>query len=126
MDRTRTIGIAEMASNYGVSHRSLRFYEAKDLLRPQRVGTERRYDEKDTIRLQLILKGKQLGFSLEEVRRMILEKEAPAGGADADATARLSPREIEERLARLRVERRRIDEAIGELESALERLSVMV
>ena len=125
MDRTRTIGIAEMASSYGVSHRSLRFYESKNLLRPQRVGTERRYDEADAIRLQLILKGKQLGFSLEEVRRMILEKEAPEGGADADATARLSPREIEERLARLRAERRRIDEAICELETALERLAEM-
>ena len=125
MERTRTIGIAQMASSYGVSHRSLRFYESKDLLRPRRIGTERRYDDKDAIRLQLILKGKRLGFSLEEVRRMILEKETPAGGADADATARLSPREIEERLARLRAERRRIDDAIGELEGALERVAAM-
>lgn len=125
MERTRTMGIAQMASSFGVSHRSLRFYESKDLLRPRRIGTERRYDEADAIRLQLILKGKRLGFSLEEVRRMILEKEMPPDAATGDAAARLAPAEIESRLAALRAERRRIDDAIGELEGALQRMAAV-
>ena len=62
---------AELCAEYGVSLRSLRFYEERGLLHPLRNGSARYYDVKDCIRLQLILKGKRLGFSLSEIALLI-------------------------------------------------------
>ena len=61
----------DLGAEYGVSLRSLRFYEELGLLRPLRNGSLRYYDAKDCIRLQLILKGKRLGFSLAEIALLI-------------------------------------------------------
>ena len=63
--------ISDMAGLYGVSLRTLRFYEARGLLQPLRTGTLRSYSAKDCIRLELILKGKKLGFSLSEIAKLI-------------------------------------------------------
>src|SRR5664279_959196 len=60
-DRLHTIG--EMARTYGVTLRALRFYEDRGLLKPLRDGTTRYYDAKARARLELILKGKTLGFT---------------------------------------------------------------
>lgn len=57
----------ELASAVGVTARALRFYESKGLLKPRRIGARRVYDRKDKARLQLILRGKRLGFSLAEI-----------------------------------------------------------
>ena len=54
-----------------MSTRTLRFYESKGLINPQRAGTARRYDERDRIRLILTLRGKRIGFSLEEIKEII-------------------------------------------------------
>ena len=122
MEDARTRTIAEMATVFGVSHRSLRFYEERELLRPRRKGTARLYTDIDAVRLQLILKGKKLGFTLEEIGRLILSQEVRnADARGTDATAHLSVAQIEDRLERLESERRRIGEAIAELEGALRR-----
>lgn len=63
--------ISELADEYAISARTIRFYEDKGLLEPQRVGTNRVYSYKDRARLKLILRGKRLGFSLEEIREFI-------------------------------------------------------
>lgn len=63
--------ISELAEEYQISARSIRFYEDKGLLQPQRVGTNRVYSYKDRARLKLILRGKRLGFSLEEIKEFI-------------------------------------------------------
>jgi DNA-binding transcriptional MerR regulator len=63
----RLYGIGELAAELGISPRTVRFYEAKGLLRPRRVGVNRVYDRRDRARLMLILRGKRLGFSLQEV-----------------------------------------------------------
>ena len=122
MEDARTRTIAEMAAVFGVSHRSLRFYEERSLLRPRRKGTVRLFTDMDAVRLQLILKGKKLGFTLEEIGRLILSHETRSADARAtDATAHLSVAQIEDKLERLETEHRRIGEAIEELEEALDR-----
>lgn len=63
--------ISKLAEEYQISARSIRFYEDKGLLEPQRVGANRIYSYKDHARLNLILRGKRLGFSLEEIKEFI-------------------------------------------------------
>lgn len=60
-------GIGELAEELGISQRAVRFYETKGLLKPRRVGLNRVYDRRDRARLMLILRGKRLGFSLQEI-----------------------------------------------------------
>ena len=63
--------IREMCDAYDVTPRTLRFYEAKELLFPERRGTRRLFTRRDRARLKLILKGKRFGFSLEEIRQTL-------------------------------------------------------
>jgi len=68
-DQTYTIG--EMCEAFDVTPRTLRFYEAKELLYPQRIGQKRLFTKSDRARLKLILQGKRFGFSLEEIRQLL-------------------------------------------------------
>ena len=63
--------ISDLARSYGVSLRTLRFYEDRGLLHPRRHGTMRYYGAADRVRLELILKGKRLGFTLSEIQDLI-------------------------------------------------------
>jgi len=63
--------IGDLAREFGVTLRTLRFYEDRGLLSPLREGMVRLYDGRDRTRLQIILKGKQLGFTLSEIRDMV-------------------------------------------------------
>jgi DNA-binding transcriptional MerR regulator len=63
--------ISELADELNVTTRTIRFYEDKDLLRPQRLGANRVFNYQDRARLHLILRGKRLGFSLEEIKEFI-------------------------------------------------------
>jgi DNA-binding transcriptional MerR regulator len=65
---SKTYGIGELAGEFGVTSRALRLYEEEGLLDPERDGTRRIYDERDRVRLRLILRGKRLGWSLAEIR----------------------------------------------------------
>lgn len=68
---TETLTIREMCDTYDVTPRTLRFYEAKELLFPQRLGQKRLFTKRDRARLKLILRGKRFGFSLEEIRQLL-------------------------------------------------------
>ena len=70
-ERERLFTITELARELGVTPRAIRFYESKGLLRPQRAGTTRVYDHRDRGRLQLILRGKRMGFSLAQVQQFL-------------------------------------------------------
>ena len=59
--------IAELAKEFGISTRAIRFYESKGLLSPERVGGTRVFRRRDRARLILILRGKRLGFSLRDI-----------------------------------------------------------
>ena len=65
------ITIREMCSQFDVTARTLRFYESKELLSPQREGQKRLYSRRDRARLTLILRGKRFGFSLECIRQLL-------------------------------------------------------
>ncbi|MBR9866966.1 MAG: MerR family DNA-binding transcriptional regulator [Oceanospirillales bacterium] len=76
----RTFSISELASEFDVTTRSIRFYEDQQLLFPTRRGQTRIYSAQDRVRLKLILRGKRLGFSLAETRELFaLWDETPTG-----------------------------------------------
>lgn len=70
-DDEQTWTIAQMADDFGVTHRTIRHYEALGLLSPERRGTQRVYHRRDRTRLTLILRGKRLGFPLEEIGTIV-------------------------------------------------------
>lgn len=67
----KTMTIREMCDAYDVTPRTLRFYEAKELLFPIREGQKRLFTKRDRARLTLILRGKRFGFSLEDIRQLL-------------------------------------------------------
>lgn len=69
--KNEILTISQMCDRFDVTARALRFYEAKELLSPIRVGNRRRYTYADQVRLKLILRGKRFGFLLEEIRALL-------------------------------------------------------
>lgn len=69
MEQTWTI--SQLADEYAVTLRTIRHYEALGLLTPERRGTTRVYHRRDRIRLELILRGRRMGFSLDEIARIV-------------------------------------------------------
>ena len=67
----RGFTIGALCAEFGVTPRTLRFYEAQGLLAPAREGQARRFSARDRARLALILRGKRFGFSLEEIRELL-------------------------------------------------------
>lgn len=65
------LGIHDVAKRLGVTMRTLRFYEDKGLIAPQRVGSTRIYSRREVARMQLILRGKKLGFTIREVKEFL-------------------------------------------------------
>ena len=106
------VRIGEMAKTFGVTLRTLRFYEDKGLLSPRRDGATRLYTRRDRARLQLILLGRKVGFSLREVKQ-IIDLYDPAGSNARQL--RLALDKSEKQLVRLNKQRALIDDAIGEL-----------
>lgn len=64
--------IAEVADEFGITHRAIRHYESLGLITPERRGTQRLFHRRDRIRLDLVLRGKRLGFPLEEITRIVV------------------------------------------------------
>lgn len=59
--------ISDLANEFGITTRAIRFYESRGLISPERIGTSRRYSRRDRARLILILRGRNLGFTVEDV-----------------------------------------------------------
>jgi DNA-binding transcriptional MerR regulator len=110
--RERLRAIQDVADELGVSTRTLRFYEAKGLIEPQRVGAMRVYDRREVARLQLILRGKRLGFSLREIQEFLNLYDADP--QHAEQMRRLIGR-VRSRLGELEAQRAAIDETVREL-----------
>ena len=109
--------IQEMRSAFGVTARTLRFYEAKELLSPVREGQKRLFTRRDRARLKLILRGKRFGFSLEEIRELLDLYDM----GDQQRTQLKRSYEIgRRRLAAMERQRDELNEAIAELEEQLE------
>ena len=67
----RLLTVTELADQLGVTARAIRFYEDKGLISPERVGATRVYSKRETARMQLILRGKRLGFSLRDIKQFL-------------------------------------------------------
>jgi DNA-binding transcriptional MerR regulator len=118
-DPTENCSIGDLAREFDVTPRTIRFYEDEGLLSPRREGSRRIYSKRDQVRLKLILRGKRLGFSLADVREMLeLYDSAPDERQQLEKfVASLSARR-----AQLERQRAEIDEALGEIR-AFERQS---
>ncbi len=79
MDDLYSIG--DLSREFGVTTRTIRFYEDQGLLSPTRNGQSRIYQPRDRVRLKLILRGKRLGFSLKEINKLIQLYDTPEGEA---------------------------------------------
>jgi DNA-binding transcriptional MerR regulator len=74
---SKTYSISDLAAEFNITTRTIRFYEEKNLLNPQREGTRRIYSPADRTRLRLILRGKRLGLSLDESAEIVLMYGSP-------------------------------------------------
>ena len=109
--------IREMCEAFDVTPRTLRFYEAKELLFPLREGQKRLFTRRDRGRLKLILRGKRFGFSLEEMRQLLdLYDRGDAQEEQLKRTYEVA----RERLAQMEHQRDELNEAIEELKGQLE------
>ena len=104
--------VNQLAEELGVTPRAIRFYEAKGLLAPRRVGATRVFDRRDRARLLLVLRGKRLGFSLAEIRTFL-----DLYDADRSQRGQLDwlIRRIRERLAELEGKHRDLEQTLHEL-----------
>lgn len=102
-----SMSIGEVAREFGVTLRALRFYEAKSLIAPQRNGSHRLYGRNDRDRIALVLTGRRLGFTLVEIKRLL-------DGADAK-NLRLTREKCVEQINFLERQKRDIELALGEL-----------
>ncbi len=109
--------ITELAEEFGVTARAIRFYEDKKLIHPERRGMNRIYGRRDRARLKLILRGKRLGFSLSDIKEMLDLYDRDDGQVEQ---LRVTLKKGLGRLEALRQQRRDIEEAITELEQAAE------
>ena len=104
--------IREMCDAFGVTPRTLRFYESKELLAPIREGQKRLFTKRDRARLKLILRGKRFGFSLEEIRQLLDLYDTD----DQQHAQMLRAHELgSERLRALELQRAELDSAISEM-----------
>jgi DNA-binding transcriptional MerR regulator len=109
----RLYGITELAQEYGISLRAIRFYEDKGLLAPRRINGGRAYTRRDRVRLGLILRGKAVGMSLAEIEH-ILSLYGEHGEGHARQLDYLVGR-IDAAMAELSERRRNIEAMVAEL-----------
>jgi DNA-binding transcriptional MerR regulator len=115
--------IGDLAREFNITLRTLRFYEDKGLLSPRRLGVNRLYSRRDRARLKLVLLGKKVGFSLDEIREMLDLYDLKDGQATQLRTA------LEKFRGQIEVLRRQktdIELAIAELGRTVEIVSSML
>jgi len=108
------IGIQDVATQLGVTMRTLRFYEDKGLIAPQRVGTTRIYSRREIGRMQLILRGKRLGFTIREIKEFLDLYDVDP---EHHEQVRILEAKVKDRIADLRKQKRAIEQTLEELQS---------
>jgi DNA-binding transcriptional MerR regulator len=120
-DELHTIG--RMCAEFGVTPRTLRFYEAKELLNPIREGQKRLYTKRCRARLKLILQGKRFGFSLEDIRQLLDLYDI----GDQQVTQIARTYELaRERLKAMEAQRAELDVAIADLRHQMKSSEAML
>lgn len=110
-------GIRDLANEFGVTTRTIRFYEDQGMIAPLREGQRRIYRVRDRTRLKLILRGRRLGFSLAEIREIVDLYDAPSGEA---GQLNLLLERIAVRRAELEAKRRDIAASLRDLDAVAE------
>ena len=113
VDSEYVFTIGDLAHEFGVTLRTLRFYEDRGLIKPKRQGLTRLYSEASKARLKEIMKATQLGFTLTEIRALL----GVDGSAKAAPALKLNKIQISEQLAHLESQKAEIETAIAELKS---------
>jgi len=119
LDPSEPLTIGEVSRLYGVTLRALRFYEQRGLLSPIRRGGARFYDGAQKLRLQMILKGKHLGFTLTEIAELLEADTTPNDKSDDFV---LDEKMVLSQLRHLEERRAELDQAIEELRAAHRKL----
>lgn len=109
-DNKDLFAIADLAREFGISTRAIRFYESKGLITPERVGSTRIFRRRDRARLSLILRGKRLGFSLRDISEYLSLYDA-----NRDQQVHLLAEKVDERLASLERQMTDLQTTIAEL-----------
>ncbi len=114
---TETMSIREMCETFDVTPRTLRFYESKELLFPQREGQRRLFTKRDRARLKLILRGKRFGFSLEEIRQL-LDLYHMDDGQEVQLSKSIELAKVH--LADMEAQKAELEEAIAEMKEQMD------
>ncbi len=111
--QTGTWTIAEVAEEFGITHRTVRYYEQQGLISPERRGTVRVFHPRDRVRLALVLRGKRIGFDLEKIRTVVdMYDDVPGEAGQLDYLLE----QVEGRRTELEARRTDIDAVLGELD----------
>jgi DNA-binding transcriptional MerR regulator len=119
----RTYSISDLAEEFGITPRAIRFYEDEALIKPSRQGQTRIYAPRDRARLALILRGKRVGFSLTEIKEMLDLYDMNDGQA---TQLSYSIKKFDERINALERQRADIEHALGELRQGRARLELLL
>lgn len=114
----RTYSISELAREFDITSRTIRYYEAEGLVSPAREGQKRIYSASDRVRLALVLRGKRLGFSLAEAKEIIDLYAAPQGEA---GQLRTMIEKLDDKRAMLEEKRRDLEVSISNMDRYAER-----
>jgi len=117
--RQQTFTIGELAREFSVTTRAIRFYENQGLLNPGREGRRRIYGRRDRTRLKLTLRGRRIGMTLAEIQEVFDLYDSSANGETRQLDRFL--RMVEEKRASLLRQRQDIDDALQELEGTAAR-----
>lgn len=112
----RTYSISELAREFGVTARALRFYEDKDLLHPARDGMTRVYSNRDRARLTLIVRGKRVGLPLADIREIL---DLYSMGGDERPQLRTTLEKFRKQVVELENQRQDIETALEELNKGI-------
>ncbi|WP_099866558.1 MerR family transcriptional regulator [Pararhizobium haloflavum] len=109
--------ITELTREFGVSTRTLRFYEDEGLIQPERRGRTRLFRQADRRLIQEVLRGRRIGFTIAEIREIIQVYKDPPG---EEGQLKLLMKRVDEKRADLRQKRKDIEDTLSELDNVEE------